>query len=514
MKNRLTLTALLIFAISICCTNIYAQKKKTQPESDSIAQMSTPRNLLGILNYNAYCTDDMQPYIEFQFIIDGSTAKYVPAEDGRYEAEVEIEVDVRQEVSGQEVTVNKLHYILVSPPTFDSIHTERTYFSDIRNLAVPNGDYYLYFTLKDIHSESDTINYIDMIKVNFPEKEISTSSISMYERMNRSGDGGVFYKYEMSLTPLFQRYAPEKLYVLPFSFEIYNTDKILGAGNDFIVKAEIAELGRLAKTEYTQYRTMKAAPVSIYLNIFNIFKLPSGNYNLNVYVMDKDSNVLTTTSTFFQRSNPRVQIDLSNYDNVVVEHTFVEQMTDLQQLQDDIATLYPIGTRMEQDFFNQNMKKVPLDQLQRYFYSFWLDRNPNDPEGAWLAYKEKVKYVNEKYGSTVIKGFRTDRGRCYLRYGEPTTVTEEPYDPQAYPYEIWHYYVLGKQTNVKFIFYNRDLVTNNYELLHSDYIGETQDPAWQMKLVKRLSPNSNPDIITPEEYWGGNAHDYYKYNRQ
>ena len=120
--------------------------------------------------------------------------------------------------------------------------------------------------------------------------------------------------------------------------------------------------------------------------------------------------------------------------------------------------------------------------------------------------------MNERYGSKVIEGFRTDRGRVYLRYGPPNTITEEPYDPQAYPYEIWHYYEIGQQTNVKFIFYNRDLVTNNYELLHSDYIGELHDPAWQMKLVKRLSPNSNPDITTPEEYWGGNARDQYKYN--
>ncbi len=484
----------------------YAQKKKTG-EAAPVPQ----KNLLAILNFNAYYTDDHKPYIEFQFIIDGSTVQYVPVSDGLYAAEIDIDVDIRR--AGQEESAGRLHYILVSPKTRDSVSAEKTYFSDVRNVALPNGDYYLYFNLKDVHGTSDTVRYIDFIHVNYPDDSVAISNISLYSRVSRSGDGGVFYKYEMATTPLFQQYAPENVYSLPFSAEIYNTDKVLDNGT-FIVKAEIAELGRRATPEYTMTRTMKTAPASIFIHIFNIYMLPSGNYHLNLYVMDADSNIIATNSTFFQRSNPRVQVDLAQYDNVVVENTFVEKMTDLKQLQYDVSTLYPIGTRIEQEFFNQNMKKVPLDQLQRYFYSFWVSRSPNDPEGAWLAYKKKIEFVNERYGSKVIDGFRTDRGRVYLRYGPPNTITEEPYDPQAYPYEIWHYYEVDQQTNVKFIFYNRDLVTNNYELLHSDYVGEIHDPAWQMKLVKRLSPNSNPDVTTPNEYWGGHAGEYYKYNRQ
>ena len=495
-----------ISLITLLTVSGFAQKKKGDTSAEPVQ-----KHLLAILNYNAYCTDEQKPYIELQFIIDGSTAQYIPASPDTYAAEIDIDVEIRK-AEGEEM-VGKLHYILVSPQTRDSVSEEKTYFSDVRNIAVPNGDYLLYFKLKDVHGNSDTLRYIDFIKVNYPEDSVSVSGISLYSRISRSGDGGVFYKYEMATTPLFQQYAPENLYALPFSAEIYNTDRVLGNGT-FIVKAEIAELGRRAAPEYTMTRTMKTAPASIFIHLFNIYMLPSGNYNLNLYVMDADSNLLTTASTFFQRSNPRVHIDLAQYDNVVVENTFVEKMTDLKQLQEDVATLFPIGNSVEQDFFTQNMKKVPLDQLQRYFYSFWVSRSPNDPEGAWLAYKKKVEFVNERYGSTVIKGFRTDRGRVYLRYGPPNTITEEPFDPQAYPYEIWHYYEIGQQTNVKFIFYNRDLVTNNYELLHSDYIGEMHDPAWQMKLVKRLSPNSNPDVTTPAEYWGGHAGEYYKYNRQ
>lgn len=479
----------------------------------AFAQNKSPY-MLGILNYNAYCTSELEPYIEFQFIIDGRTTQYVRTENGTYLSEVEIRVDITQKGDdGNEKKVDGLHYILVSPQTWDSVQTAPTYFSDVQNVKVPNGEYYLYFYLKDIHGQTDTIKYIDYLQVYYPENKLAASAISMWETFNGSGEGGTFEKYGFAVTPLFQQYAPEQIYAIPFTMEIYNADRYFGAGKEYLVKSVICEPGYKPEPEYVTYKTMKAESLSIFFHQFNIYKLPSGNYNLDVFILDRDSNVVASSSTFFQRSNPSIKLDLSRYDEVIVEKTFVEKMTDLKQLQEDVASLYPIGSRMEQEFFNQRMKKVPLEQLQRYFYSFWLKRNPDNPEFAWNEYQKKLEYVQKKFGSSVVQGFRTDRGRVWLRYGPPTNITEEPYDPQSYPYEIWHYYELGDQTNIKFVFYNRDLATNNYELLHSDYVGERQDPGWQMKLVKRLSPNSNPDITTPEDYWGGNAYDYYKYNK-
>lgn len=508
MKKITAIIAIVLWA-GISCA--FAQKnKKSEPVTE--AEPAQPKSLVAILNHNAYRTEDAKTFIECQFIIDGQSAQYIPASADTYSAEIDIAIDIRKkEDNGDETSVNSYHYILVSPQIRDT--NERAFFSDEQSLVVPNGVYYIYYRLKDLHCGSDTVNYVDVITVDYPDDQVSTSKISLYERVSRSGDGGVFFKYGFATTPLFQQFAPERIHALPFTVEIYNTEQVFGKGKEFFITSEIVELGHKARPEYVKTKKHPTASAMVHFDIYDIFHLPSGNYMLNVYVMDPDSNLVTSVSAFFQRSNPSIQLDLSQYDNVIVEKTFVEDMTDLRQLQNDVATLYPIASFVEQDFFNQNMKKVPLDQLQRFFYSFWLNRAPDDPETAWLEYKKKVEFVNEKYGSKVIAGFRTDRGRVYLKYGPPTSITEEPYDPQSYPYEIWHYYYIGEQTNVKFIFYNPDLVTNNYELLHSDYLGEIKDPAWQMKLVKRLSPNYNPDVTRPNEYWGGHANDYYQYNR-
>lgn len=464
-----------------------------------------------LIDKKAYCTHRMDSYIEFMFLIDGHTTTYVPNGKGYYVSEVEIKVQIAEQATDS--VVKTLHYILVSDEYKDTVAENKSYFSDIQNVKIGTGDYYLYYMLVDIHSK-DTISYIDYIAVHFDKSRVEMSQISLWRTMDQSGTLGFFDKYGCGVTPLFQNFAPQSVYALPFTVEIYNSAKKVGVGKNLIVKSYIKpiESYRAANPKNIVYKNILTSEVALFMHQFNIFELPSGNYFLVVEVMNRDSVVLNSDSVFFQRSNPAVKLDLKHYDDVVIEKTFVEDMTDLKQLQEYVASLYPIGSRQEQEFFLQRMKSVPIEQLQRYFYSFWMKRNPDDPEAAWNEYKAKVEYVQKAYGSTVIQGYRTDRGRVYLRYGAPTHVTSEPYAPATYPYEIWHYYVIEKQTNVKFIFYNRDLISNNYELLHSDLIGEVQDPAWQVKLVRRINPIYDPDITTPEEHFGGNARDQYRYN--
>ncbi|MDY0016185.1 MAG: hypothetical protein RBS13_08250, partial [Bacteroidales bacterium] len=69
-----------------------------------------------------------------------------------------------------------------------------------------------------------------------------------------------------------------------------------------------------------------------------------------------------------------------------------------------------------------------------------------------------------------------------------------PYTQQYYPYEIWYYYSTYNQYNINFIFYNRDLVTNFYQLIHSTAKDEIYDPRWKLKLKAKDSlPTSIED---------------------
>ena len=95
----------------------------------------------------------------------------------------------------------------------------------------------------------------------------------------------------------------------------------------------------------------------------------------------------------------------------------------------------------------------------------------------------------------------------------PNTIMESPYGPATAPYEIWHYYALGsKQSNAKFVFYNPDMLADNYELIHSNVRGELYNPNWQRLLFDRSRINYDVDgkEWKDQNVWGERTWQNYK----
>jgi len=475
-----------------------------------LALTGSAQNMKAFISHKAYCTDKMQPYIEFTFIVGGNSVKYALNEHGKYEADVDIRVDVTK---GDSV-VNTLHYILSSEEFADTAGRNLPDFADIKNLPVPNGDFFLNFYLTDRNQDSMQLKYIDRIVLNFPEDKISSSRISLFEDMRAPEAPGMYIKYGFYLPPSYYNFIPESQYVLPFALEVYNTKRVLGANAPLKAKCfiEYAENKLVALPNNIITKNLTSDDVVLVIDQFNVFKLPSGNYNTVVELYDEHDSLLLVNKVFFQRSNPSVQLDITRYNDVVIDNSFVSNMTNRKELEDNVRCLYPIASNVEREFFDNRMKTVETEQLQRYFYSFWLARNPNNPEEAWKKYAKMVSFVQERFGSKLEKGYRTDRGRVYLQYGQPNEIREIPSDPTTVPYEIWHYYYLDDQSNVKFVFYDPSLVGNDYELLHSNKYGETHDPSWKMKLVKNIQPQTDIYSTEPNEYYGGDINGNWRYH--
>jgi GWxTD domain-containing protein len=149
--------------------------------------------------------------------------------------------------------------------------------------------------------------------------------------------------------------------------------------------------------------------------------------------------------------------------------------------------------------------------MRKFYLYHWVSIDSLHPEKPWVAYQEQVKLVNQEFGTTINYGFETDRGRVYLQYGAPNQLQDYPREPGAYPYQIWEYYKLERQGPAKFVFYNRDLVTNEYELIHSNALNESQNNQWQ-KLVYGGNRTVSPtDIGTDlQDHYGRDASDNYR----
>lgn len=275
---------------------------------------------------------------------------------------------------------------------------------------------------------------------------------------------------------------------------------------------EYAESPVAANTDNIITMELPVKDVVLICNEFNVFNLPSGNYFAVVELFDDKDSLLHLDKVFFQKSNPSVKLSLDDYTHVTTKGTFVESDTNRKLLIDQVKSLYPISSYAEQEFYQNRLKTLSTEELQQFFYSFWLRRSPSNPEAAWRQYEQRLKFVEANYGSKQVRGYLTDRGRVYLQYGPPNDIKEVPSDPVTLPYEIWHYYYVKNQNNVKFVFYDPVLTGNDYELLHSNMPGEVSDPNWKMRLVRKIQTQQDLYDPNPVDYWGNDMDEYWKYH--
>jgi GWxTD domain-containing protein len=318
------------------------------------------------------------------------------------------------------------------------------------------------------------------------------SDIQLIESFSKAEPGkeNILTKSGYNLIPYVDNYYPQHKKTIRFYTEIYNTSKVLpGEVCLLTYHIETYEQKRIME-KFRGFSRRETAEVIPLLGEFPIETLPSGNYNLTVEVRNKRNEILAFKQSYFVRFSPTADsLQAGELEKIDIENTFAAAITNRDSLAEYILSLRPISSSQEIAFHQNQLKAAKTEIMQKFFFDFWQKRNPENPEQAWLAYNEEVKKVNAEFSTKTFKGYETERGRVYLKYGPPNTRTKEYHEPSAYPYEIWHYYKIANQQNRKFIFYNTDLVTNNFTILYSDVTGEqTGNKNWQAELHKRDTP--------------------------
>ncbi len=121
-----------------------------------------------------------------------------------------------------------------------------------------------------------------------------------------------------------------------------------------------------------------------------------------------------------------------------------------------------------------------LRDKQQFFQQFWAVRGG---ASARREFMNKVAEADRLYASRVRRGYETDRGRVFLKYGKPTQVESVAGSQQSRPYEIWTYLNSENQIEAIFVFIDRGSF-GSYELVHSTAPGEPQNPNWRTFLAQ------------------------------
>ncbi len=469
------------------------------------------KSIQSFLSYTTYCVPGDKPFIENALSFDCSSVVYKQFEPGKFKATVEILTIFKQ---GDKVC-NYSKIALDSPVVTDTLQIAGA-FLDQQRFSLDNGEYTMEISITDLnHPNPIPFKTEQTVVVDLPANKPCMSDILLVDSYQKSTGTTNFTKNGYEIIPRVYSYYLAKTNSLTFYAELYNTDKFYKDGGQYLVSYYIESYeSSVRMKDFSFNKRMEVSNVNVLMNTIDIKQLPTGNYYLVVEMRDRSNNLMASNSTFFQRYNPGCEVNMEDIASTQVVNTFAAEINNLDTLREYIRCLDPRCSETERDYAYNLIKTDDMKTMQQFLYTFWSTRSPLNPKAAWDEYYAQVKRVNASYSTKTKKGYMTDRGYVYLKYGTPDRIMEEPSEPGAYPYEIWHYYEVANQRNKRFVFMSRDMVTNDFELIHSDVVGEINNYRWQMMIYSRFyGPDYTGDIIDQTEVpdaWGTRAGDLYR----
>jgi len=181
----------------------------------------------------------------------------------------------------------------------------------------------------------------------------------------------------------------------------------------------------------------------------------------------------------FQPDSTRVVVDLDDqerqitieeieevYQVVKDEHHFTIEIANYHEARKYISSpIYPNSAYFYQQKYsprdqlaqlryimNQNeyqyLRSLPEHQLQEAINEYWLsmDPDPYTPENVYQdTFYQRIRYADNNYQiRRYLPGWRTDRGRIYIKYGEPDQIVSDVFPVGREPSITWYYYSLNK----------------------------------------------------------------------
>jgi len=440
---------------------------------------------------NRYNTPSETPYVEVLISTDVSSLTF-KEQGGMKSAGIEFTILFLQ--NDKVVTYDKVD--LTSPRLFPD-NPENFHLIGLRRIVLPNGRYDVEIKLKDLHNpDRFTLYPSDSLRMNFEPGAVGISDFRLLDSVVSSPKEHIFKKNGLILYPHFVNYYPASAKNLRFYTEIYNLDEEY-LNEDILVSYGIYPMGDDKPVSgLFSFTKIKGAAVNPILGNLPIEALPRGSYRLLLEVRNRENHLITGNEMVFYR-NSEIKAETRNeMANLNIDSTFAGLLPS-DELDWYLNSLKPVASNLEAQAINSILAKGDTQLMRQFFYHFWSNRNLEAPEKAWQQYKKRLAFVKNEFAIMNRRSYETDRGRVYLEYGEPDERFESKYETDADPYEIWRYNRTPfGETNVIFVFKATDLVSNNFELIHSNATGELKNQNWE--LIVRNAFNVTPGFDKQE----------------
>lgn len=452
-----------------------------------VNQAFAVNSLLFFIDRCQFSDTENNPYLETTLSIDGHSVLYKKTDKNTFQASVNVVFTLEKKGAGENNFVFADKFNLYSLELKDTTEeSKQLAFTHLKRLPVAPGNYVIKVEMRDNYRKDGApIRVEDEVEVKpFNADEFAFSNIQFVSSMKKATTENEFVKHGWEIIP----FATDQLFInqtkLNFYVELYHSDKSFT--EDYVLQAQI-KCGTKSFFEYNQ--TVKKSPkkMDVFMGSFDISKLPTQNYTLEIRALQK-GELKRLVIRQFDVLNSNLKPDLNSYlvfEGDVAASIFGKYSE--EDLKNYIPTLQHNSSNTEVEMGRQLKTK---EQMVNYLYSFWKKREKPEQSVTflWETHLKKLAYVNQNFKSVLRPGWQTDRGRVFMIYGIPSNVERYPAETNLLPYEVWRYDRLAAQANVQFIFCDTDLATNEYTIIHSTKYGEVNNPRWRSIITKGMAP--------------------------
>lgn len=432
----------------VLCLVLVALSAQGQLSKDYIIK---DREQFFLLDYAVFKADSADLYqIEIYYQIYNAALNFNPMDDGSYLAKY----GVTLELTKDDKTIDNFNQS--SKVTVDSKEkaiSSYDYRTNLVRFLVPEGKYELKAYLEDPASRT-IVTKNEKIKVNNENgKRPFLSDIELVQMVKPVTDEPtVFDRGELLMVPsVSHTYGsssdePLKLF---FYFEI-------NQGREIVENARV-ETSLRNFTRGLIYRDsmtvdFKEGPIRQFREI-NIDDFHSGKYELIITLKNKKNKKIDVKSKDFELVWTQYSLLKNDYGTLVAQIALVAS-------NEEVALL---------------KKQETYEDRVAAFTNYWANHDPTPGTAENEAKKEfyrRIRIANDNFSFLYSNGWKTDRGRIYIVFGEPDQIDDYPIVSGSHPYQEWHYYRYTRYRKFVFMDINED---GDYRLTYP-YDGLFQRP--------------------------------------
>ena len=422
-----------------------------------------------------YFSPEGQPYLELFLAVEGPSVTPIRRGDTLYQGEVSFQLLIRN-LAEEPVYADK--FVLTIGPWPDTLVEHRsTVYMDVRRLRLPTGLYTLEITAQDPHQKprSQVVKAITQFEVPSLLTGFGYSDL-LFARSGSTVAGNTYQRHGLSMEPIISGGVVVDPDTLVIFGEIYRIDSLVEG--PYFLRLRVIDAQRATPVEGLTFarRPRKPTPFEAFAFTIPAHRLPSGVYLIQVELCSNDGEVLASwyrRLTVLSTREPLVEASEAEYDT---QYNFPEK-----KLDELLSGMVYLATPTEKSF----MKTLSsFSEKKRFFVAFWKKREGQAGVPTFKEFLYRFEYAQQHFKSSLRPGHKTDRGRVFIQYGPPNDMQFWLNEPDKYPYMIWTYNQIGSQNNVFFVFYDPDLITGEFPLLHSNKIGELQNRNWRAFLLR------------------------------